>query len=181
MAAMLAEIKARMLMPRPAPDDADDDPDPRAELVRRLRDYERFRVAGEQLDQQPRVGRDVFPARAGTGFARRERPAPRVELDELVAAFSAVMARAGLNTEHAIQREALSVRARMSDILNRLDAESFLALGDLLNPGEGRAGLVVTFLAVLELLRDALLELVQSEAYAPVYVRCAAPDGASST
>ncbi|KAF0283715.1 segregation and condensation protein A [Spiribacter roseus] len=172
MAAMLAEIKARMLMPRaPREDDDGDDPDPRAELVRRLREYEQFRAAGERIDQLPRVARDVFPAQAGHPPAAATRPAPPLALDELFDAFAAVMARADLNTHHAVRREALSVRERMTETLARLQSERFVPLTELLDAREGRAGVVVTFLAVLELLKDALLEIVQSEAFAPLYLR----------
>ena len=171
MAAMLAEIKARMLMPRTSSGDDDDDPDPRAELVRRLREYEQFRAAGEQIDQLPRVARDVFPAQASHSAPAVTRAAPAVALDELFEAFAAVMARADLSTHHAVRREALSVRERMSTTLARLQGERFVALTDLLDAREGRAGVVVTFLAVLELLKDALLEIVQAEAFAPLYLR----------
>ena len=171
MAAMLAEIKSRMLMPRAPPSDGEDDPDPRAELVRRLREYEQFRDAGERLDALPRVGRDLAPARVAVSVERVQRPAPGVGVDELLDAFAAVMERAALNSHHAIQREALSVRERMSETLACLDGDRFVALTDLLDAREGRAGVVVTFLAILELLKASLLELIQSEPFAPLYLR----------
>ncbi|AGY91678.1 hypothetical protein SPICUR_03425 [Spiribacter curvatus] len=177
MAAMLAEIKSRMLMPRPPVSDGEEDPDPRAELVRRLRDYEQFRDAGERLDALPRVARDLFPAQAATSVEKMLRPAPAIGMDELLGAFAAVMARSALNGHHEIQREALSVRERMSETLTRLDAERFVALTDLLDAREGRAGVVVTFLAILELLKASLLELVQSEPFAPLYLRALQRDG----
>ena len=177
MAAMLAEIKSRSLMPRAPLSDEDDDPDPRAELVRRLREYEQFRDAGERLDALPRVGRDLVPAGVVATVEKGSAPAPGVKMDELIDAFAAVMERAALNSHHAIQREALSVRERMSDTLARLEGGRFVALTDLLDAREGRAGVVVTFLAVLELLKALLLELVQSEPFAPLYVRVRQPHG----
>jgi segregation and condensation protein A len=180
MAAMLAEIKARMLMPRPSTGDDEDDPDPRAELVRRLREYEQFRVAGERLDEQPRVNRDVFPARAAHSTVAVSRPAPALALDELFQAFATVMARADLNTHHAVRRDALSVRERMTETLARLRRERFVPLTELLDPREGRAGVVVTFLAILELLKDALLDIDQREAFAPLYLRARGRDDAGA-
>ncbi|RZU98833.1 segregation and condensation protein A [Spiribacter vilamensis] len=177
MAAMLAEIKSRMLMPRTPARDEEDDPDPRAELVRRLREYEQFRDAGERLDALPRMGRELAPARVAESMERVPGPAPRVGVDELRDAFAAVMERAALNRHHAIRREALSVRERMSETLALVDGDRFVVLTDLLDAREGRAGVVVTFLAVLELLKARLLELVQSEPLAPLYLRARQPHG----
>lgn len=171
MAAMLAEIKSRMLLPRPAAVDDDEEHDPRAELVRRLREYEQFKEAGQELDTLPRIARDVFPVSAAAPTVQVESRAPQVDLAELLAAFAEVLERAQMFSHHQIQREALSVRERMSDTLARLDGERFLALTDLLRAEEGRAGVVVTFLAILELLKAALVELVQAEPFAPLYLR----------
>lgn len=171
MAAMLAEIKSRMLLPRPPAAESDEDPDPRAELVRRLREYEQFKAAGEQLDALPRVARDIFPGRAACPGLRPARRLPAVDLDELLSAFSEVLGRAAMFSHHQIQREVLSVRERMSETLERLEGDRFVALDELLCPEEGRAGVVVTFLAILELLKAALVELVQAEPFAPLYLR----------
>lgn len=173
MAAMLAEIKSRMLLPRPPAVESDDDPDPRAELVRRLREYEQFKAAGQQIDGLPRVARDIFPAGAAHPGPTPARRAPIVDLRELLTAFSDVLERAAMYSHHQIQREALSVRERMSETLARLEGERFMAMDELLRPEEGRAGVVVTFLAILELLKSALVELVQAEPFAPLYLRSA--------
>ena len=171
MAAMLAEIKSRMLLPRPVSDDEEDAPDPRAELVRRLQEYEQFKEAARGIDALPQVARDVFPAKVSApDMQAAERPA-EVDLAELVAAFAEVLERAEMYSHHQIRREALSVRERMSETLLRLREDRFLALEALLRPDEGRAGVVVTFLAILELLKASLVELAQAEPFAPLYLR----------
>ncbi len=171
MAAMLAEIKSRMLLPRPPSVDEDDDPDPRAELIRRLREYEQFKEAGRNLDEIPRVARDVFPGSAAAPAMQAAVKEPQVDLAELLAAFAEVLERAQMFSHHQIQREALSVRERMSETLDRLDGERFVGLNEILQPHEGVAGVVVTFLAILELLKASLIELVQAEPFAPLYLR----------
>lgn len=183
MAAMLCEIKSRLLLPRPPAAEAEEE-DPRAELVRRLQEYERFKEAAEDLDALPRIYRDVFPAVAATPSVVRPRREVDVSLRELLAALSDVMQRADWSSAHQVQREALSVRERMSGCLAGLSRERFSAFGELFEPGEGRLGVVVTFLALLELLKEDLVELVQSEPLAPIYVRAATaadavPDGAA--
>ena len=171
MAATLAEIKSRLVLPRPASVD-DEEEDPRAELVRRLREYERFKAAAQKLDDLPRVERDMHLARAARPRLVAERAEPDVTLSELLAAFADVMQRAQLHRHHEITREPLSVRERMTEVLARLgDAPSFVAFTGLLNPTEGRHGLVVTFLALMQLLQDGLIELVQARAYAPIHIR----------
>lgn len=170
MAAWLAEIKSRLLLPRPAAIEADED-DPRAELVRRLQEYERFQQAAQALDALPRLERDFFPASAALVQRETRRAPPPVSLTELLAALHEVLARAELFGRHQVRREALSVRERMSQVLERLDALRFTPFSALFRPEEGRMGVVVTFLAVLELLREALLELVQAEPFAPIHVR----------
>jgi segregation and condensation protein A len=173
MAAMLAEIKSRMLLPRPATAE-DEELDPRAELVRRLQDYERFKQAAEGIDNLPRLERDVFQAVADVS----ERPVvtrlPDLTLKELLLAFKDVLARAELLAHHHIRREPLSVRQRMSEVLVRLGAERFSEFRELFDATEGRMGVTVTFLALLELLKEGLIEVVQIEAYAPIHVRAAA-------
>ncbi len=173
MAAVLAEIKSRILLPRPVQAEEEDE-DPRAELVRRLQEYERYKTAAENMDSLPRMGRDLFGASAcfrGMEAGRRE---PEVSLQELLAALADVMARAEMFSHHHVQRETLSVRERMSQTLERLSADSFTQFHDLLRPEEGRRGIVVSFLALLELIKEALVELVQSEPFAPIYVRARA-------
>ncbi|MBA1148926.1 segregation/condensation protein A [Ectothiorhodospiraceae bacterium WFHF3C12] len=175
MAAMLAEIKSRMLLPRPAPLE-DEEEDPRAELVRRLQEYERYKTAAEDMDDMPRVARDVFPGHADAPPRESVRLEPEVSLKEMLSALADVLERAELFTHHHIQREPLSVRERMSQTLSRLSAERFSEFTTLFAAEEGRLGVVVTFLAVLELIKERLVELVQSEPFAPIYVRAAAGD-----
>lgn len=171
MAAMLAEIKSRMLLPRLPSDLDDEERDPRAELVRRLQEYEQFKAAGDQLDQLPRLARDLFVASAELPPLDVKRREPDVLLDELLAALAESLDRVQMFTHHQIQREALSVRERMSETLERLQSQQFLPLSALLRPEEGRAGVVVTFLAILELLKASLIELVQTEPFAPLHLR----------
>jgi segregation and condensation protein A len=172
MAAMLAEIKSRMLLPRPV-NGEEDEADPRAELVRRLQEYERFKRAAEDLDQLPRLERDVLPTWAEVV----ERPVvtrlPDMTLREMMLAFSEVLRRAEMFAHHHIQREPLSVRQRMSEVLARLEGGAFQEFHRLFDPQEGRMGVTVTFLALLELLKESLIEIVQSEPYAPIHLRLA--------
>ena len=170
MAAWLAEIKSRLLLPRPA-SAAAEELDPRAELVRRLQEYERFQQAARALDALPRWERDCFPASAEPVQHDRTRTPPPVSLADLLEALREVMTRAELFIRHPIHRELLSVRERMSQVLEQLDTLRFTAFTALFRPEEGRMGIVVTFMAVLELLREALLELVQTEPFAPIHVR----------
>ncbi len=170
MAAWLAEIKSRLLLPKPTLAEAEEE-DPRAELVRRLREYERFQQAARVLDALPRLEREIFVASAEPPGRDTVRPPPPVNLADLLNALREVLARAELFGHHPIQRETLSVRERMSQVLERLDTLRFTAFTELFRPEEGRMGIVVTFLAVLELLREAVLELVQSEPFAPIYLR----------
>jgi segregation and condensation protein A len=171
MAAMLAEIKSRMLLPRPTQEGDEDDP--RAELVRRLQEYERFKHAAQDLDELPRMGRDVFQACAQPPDLDADAPLPQVDLREILLAFSKVLTRAEQFTHHHIRREPLSVRERMSTVLDRLSRKGFTEFRALFAPQEGRAGVVVTLLAVLELIKEQLLELTQSEPFAPIHVRVA--------
>jgi segregation and condensation protein A len=174
MAATLAEIKSRMLLPRP-PGGEDEGEDPRAELVRRLQEYERFKRAAQDIDTLARLERDVWP----TSAELKERPVvrtlPQVTLQEMLVAFKDVVARAEMFAHHHIQRERLSVGARMSDILAALATAAFVEFAQLFRPEEGRMGVTVTFVAILELMREGLIDIVQAEAYAPLHVRAAAP------
>jgi segregation and condensation protein A len=171
MAAMLAEIKSRMLLPRPV--EEEDEEDPRAELVRRLQEYERFKKAAQDLDEMPQVGREIFPTEPV--FTDREitQSPPDVDLKEVLYALHDVMKRAELFTHHQIQREQLSVRERMAQVLSVIRPDRFTEFTTLFNVEEGKAGVVVTFLAVLELIKGSLIELVQSEAYGPIHVKAA--------
>ena len=171
MAAMLAEIKSRLLLPRP--ESIGEEEDPRAELVRRLREYERYKQAAEQLDGLPRIGRDVIEVRTAAPYARVERLQPRVELDDLVAALAGVLARAQAYRHHRVQLESLSVRERMSMVLEHLQRARFVEFTALFTPQEGRQGVVVTLLALLELLRESLVDLVQANPFGPIHVRTA--------
>ncbi len=170
MAAMLAEIKSRMLLPRPVASDEEDD-DPRAELVRRLQEYERFKQAAEEIDELPRVGRDVFPAHIEGPDRSVERPQPDLDLRELLTALSEVVRRAEMFAHHHIQRETLSVRERMSQVLDTLSSEHFTEFTTLFQIEEGRRGVVVTFMAVLELIKQSLIELIQTETFGRIHVK----------
>jgi segregation and condensation protein A len=174
MAAMLIEIKSRMLLPAPKRDDGSEAEDPRAELVRRLLEYERIKLAAQQLDDLPQRGRDFHPAM----IVMEERAAPlvpEVNLADLVSAWADVVKRARLNQHHKIGREELSVREHMSLILKRLQGLRYIEFADLFTAtGVTRLGMqvvVVHFIALLELARESLVEITQAEAYAPIYVR----------
>ncbi len=169
MAAMLAEIKSRMLLPRPVEEDNEEDP--RAELVRRLQEYERFKQAAEDIDGLPRMNREVFQASAKTPDLKLIKPEPDVDMRELLSAFKDVLVRVELNTSHQVSMEPLSVRERMSDVLDQLDSEKFTEFFTLFSPKEGRLGLVVTFLAILELIKESLIELIQTEPYEPIHIK----------
>ncbi len=169
MAAMLAEIKSRLLLPRPVEDDDADDP--RADLVRRLQEYERFKKAAEDIDALPRLERDVFDASASPPRLQRRKPLPQVALRELLLAFRDVVSRAEMFAHHNVQREALSVRERMSSVLAALKGHEFVGFTDLFDPQEGRAGAVITLLATLELIRESLVDIVQAQAFAPIYLK----------
>ncbi len=175
MAATLAEIKSRMLLPRP-PSGLEEGEDPRAELVRRLQEYERFKRAAQELDVLPRLERDVWPTVVELKERRVTRTLPQITLQEMLVAFKEVVARAEMFAHHHIARERLSVGERMSDILAMLGAAGFVEFARLFRPEEGRMGVTVTFVAILELMREGLIDIVQAEAYAPLHVR-AAPAG----
>ncbi|MGH8468374.1 MAG: segregation and condensation protein A [Gammaproteobacteria bacterium] len=173
MAAVLAEIKSRMLLPKPAPNE-EESADPRADLMRRLQAYERYKRAAEDLDTLPRLERDlrlVTPEIADRQTLRRD---PAVKLDTLRRVFFEVLARVQLFSHHHVQRERLSVRERMVMVLDRLAGCEFMEFTQLFSRAEGRMGAVVTFLAILELMKESLIDIVQSEPLAPVYVKAAA-------
>ena len=169
MAAMLAEIKSRMLLPRPV--DSDDEEDPRAELVRRLQEYERFKIAAENIEALPRLERDIYLTNTALPTIEREKPHPEVDLKSMLLALKDVLNRADMFTHHHIEREILSVRERMSRLLTLLKADEFTVFNACFEIKEGRAGVVVTFLAILELVKESLIELVQADRFAQIYVR----------
>jgi segregation and condensation protein A len=170
MAAMLAEIKSRMLLPRPV-DDSGDEVDPRAELVRRLQDYERFKKAAVDIDALNRLDRDTALAAAHVPDHQIVRLPPPVDLREMLLALRDVLKRAELFGHHAIRRETLSVRERMGNVLQTLGDGLFHDFVSLFAPEEGKLGVVVTFLAILELAKEQLLEIVQETIAAPIYVK----------
>ena len=170
MAATLAEIKSRMLLPRSSEAQAEES-DPRADLVRRLQEYERFKQAAESVDRLPRLERDVWLARAENTARRPVTQLPTVTLQEMIVAFREVVVRAAMFQHHHVQRERLSVRARMTDVLVAVEGGGFVEFLKLFRPEEGRMGVTVTFMAILELVREGLLDLVQTEPYGPLHVR----------
>ncbi|HEY8681690.1 MAG TPA: ScpA family protein [Rhodanobacter sp.] len=170
MAAILAEIKSRLLLPRPPAEEGLEE-DPRAELVRRLQEYERFKRAAEDIEALPRQERDSVVVHAEVGEHNVIKLPPPLELTELLLALKDVMHRAELFGHHAIKREALSVRQRMGELLSRLDDNSFHRFESLFDISEGRPGIVVTFLAMLELAKEMLVEIVQEASLAPIYLK----------
>lgn len=170
MAAMLAEIKSRMLLPRPAELQSEEE-DPRAELIRRLQEYERFKRAAEDMERLPRLHRDTYPASVEPPELHTSKPQPQVELREMLLALKDVLLRSDNFASHHIQREPLSVRERMSRVLEAVRGGQFVEFTTLFTAEEGRLGVVVTFLAVLELIKEHILELVQSEMYGPIHVK----------
>ena len=170
MAAILAEVKSRMLLPRPRAEDGEE-ADPRAELVRRLQEYERFKQAAEDLDALPRQDRDTSPVQAHVPDRAAIKLPPPVELKEMLLALHDVLKRAELFSGHAIKREALSVRQRMGDVLEQLEDGKFYRFETLFTAEEGKLGVLVTFLALLELAKEQLLDIVQEAPLAPIYVK----------
>jgi len=172
MAAMLAEIKSRMLLPRPESAE-EDEADPRGELIRRLQEYERFKKAAEELNGLDRLERDIHQAVAEVEDKQVVVQLPDLTLKELLVAFKDVLKRADMSAHWHVQREPLSVRERMSQVLLDLQGGNFAQFHKLFDPAEGRMGVAVTFIALLELLRERLIEIVQAEAYSPIHVRAA--------
>jgi len=169
MAAMLAEIKSRMLLPRH--EDIEDEEDPRAELVRRLQEYERFKQAATDIDEMPHLGRDNFPLDVEVIRAEKEKPEPEVDLKELLLAFQAILKRVDMQKHHEIEREEISIRERMTHVLSRLKGDDFVEFQSLFSLKEGRLGVVVTLMAVLELLKLKVIDMVQADAFAPIYLK----------
>jgi len=169
MAAMLAEIKSRMLLPRH--EEIEDEEDPRAELVRRLQEYERFKQAATDIDDMPHLGRDNFPVDVAVIREDRKKPEPDVDMRELLLAFQDILKRIDMQKHHEIEREEISIRERMTHVLSRLEGDEFVEFQSLFNLKEGRLGVVVTLMAVLELLKLKVIDMVQAEAFAPIYLK----------
>jgi len=172
MAAMLIEIKSRMLLPPKRSDDGHEPEDPRAELVRRLLEYEQMKLAAARLDALPHIGRDFLRSQVTIEQSLKPR-FPDVHVDELREAWLEILKRARLNQHHKITREQLSVREHMSLVLRTLQGRRFVEFEDLFDVSRGPQVVVVTFIAMLELARERLLEITQAEAFAPIYVRLA--------
>lgn len=170
MAAILAEIKSRMLLPRPEGLEGEEE-DPRAELIRRLQEYERFKQAAEDMDKLPRQGRDTFVVNAFINDQEFEKPQPKVDLKDILLALADVLKRAELTASHQIKMETLSVRERMTRILSSLQDREFIEFSSMFNREEGRLGVVVTFLAMLELLKDHIIEFVQTTPFGPIHLK----------
>lgn len=171
MAAVLGEIKSRMLLPRPKAEEGEEEEDPRAALIRRLQEYERFKKAAADLDAMPQEGRDFWPVKVAGPDYTREQPLPQVDLRELLLALQDVIRRADLFETHQISRETLSLREKMGQILAHLQNREFVPFVALFSLDEGRLGVVVTFIAILELVKEGIIDLVQTEAFGPVHVK----------
>jgi segregation and condensation protein A len=172
MGAVLAEIKSRMLLPRTELDE--DEEDPRAELIKRLQEYERYKQAAEDLDAIPRLEREVFKTVVDFNERRSTQKPPEVSLDQILHAFADVLARAEMYAHHMIHREALSVRERMTIVLDRLRGDEFIDFLDLFSVEEGKAGVIVSLLAILELSKESLIQIVQNDINGPIYLKAAA-------
>lgn len=170
MAATLAEIKSRILLPRQDEEDAEED-DPRMQLIRRLQEYERFKKAAQDIDELPRLDRDIHMVNADLPTIERVTQEPDVKLEEVLRCLASVLQRAEMFEHHHIQFETLSTREKMSEILSRVTEQKFVSLFSLLIREEGRLGVVVTFLAIMELMKDAMIEIVQSEPFGPIHLK----------
>lgn len=171
MAAMLAEIKSRLLLPRMPCDDESEIEDPRAELIRRLQLFECYKKAAEDLDALKQVDRDIFLAAAVTPSTGVDVVHPDVPMQDLLDAFVGVMTRARLFADHKVEKQVLSIRERMLRVLDMINATDFIPFSSLFTVEEGRMGVVVTFIAILELIRQSVIEIVQNEPYAPIYIK----------
>lgn len=171
MAAMLAEIKSRLLLPKPASAEETEETDPRNELVRRLQEYERFQRAAGDLDQLPRVDRDIFIADTDCPPLHQEPVKPEISLQDILMAFQTVVERAKLFAQHQVTPEVLSIRERMTLVLSQLTAQEFVEFTRFFRPQEGKMGVVVTLIAILELIRQSTIELVQAQPFAPIYIK----------
>jgi segregation and condensation protein A len=175
MAAFLTEIKSRMLLPRPAAEE-EEEMDPRAELIRKLQAYEQIKIAAHELSILPQLGKDFFACSAGTDDIKVVKVQPDVSMHEVLLAFKDILKRVDLNVAHNIERESLTVREKMSYVLGILMNEKFVNFAEFFNSNEGKLGIVVTFLAILEMAREWVIEIVQAEPFAPIYVRLRSDD-----
>lgn len=171
MAAMLAEIKSRILLPRQTVEGEEEEEDPRGELIRRLQEYERFKAAAEDIDEMPRMGRDIHQASGESPDRSEERHFPEVDMREVLSALADVLRRAEMFESHHIQLEKLSTRERMSQVLDAIKGKQFVPFVSLFLEKEGRLGVVVTFLAIMELIKESLVEIVQNESFGPIHVK----------
>ena len=175
MAATLAEIKSRSLLPRTQALD-DDEEDPRVRLIKQLQEYERFKYASEKVAELPRMGRDNFSIRMDLPDVKQVRPKPNVQMAELLAAYTDVLKRCDMYEHHIISRERLSTRERMSSLMAQLQEHQFMSFESLFNITEGRMGVVVTFLALMELVKEKLIKLVQVQEYGPIHISLGGQD-----
>ncbi len=173
MAAMLAQIKSRLLLPKPTLESEDDEEDPRAALIKQLQQYERFTLAAKEIDELPRLERDLHLSDPYFAQVQSEQTLPQTTLNELVVAFRRVLIRAQQNQNLAVKPQTLSMREKMVHILDRLQAGKHLRFEQLFSEAEGREGVVVSFIAILELMRDGLISIVQNDAFSPIHVRVA--------
>ena len=171
MAAMLAEIKSRILLPRQTIEGEEEEEDPRGELIRRLQEYERFKAAAEDIDEMPGMGRDIHQASGESPDRSEERHFPEVDMREVLSALADVLRRAEMFESHHIQLEKLSTRERMSQVLDAIKGKQFVPFVSLFLEKEGRLGVVVTFLAIMELIKESLVEIVQNESFGPIHVK----------
>ena len=172
MAAMLTEIKSRMLLPRAT--ETEDEEDPRSELIRRLQEYEQFKQAAENIDDLPRLERDNYLTNFALPELQQECAAPDIALQDLILAFQDVVNRAEQFASHHVEKEPLSVRERMSLVLEKINADDYIPFSELFSPEESKMGAVVSFLAILELIKASLVEILQNEPFAPIYVKARA-------
>lgn len=171
MAAMLCEIKSRMLLPKPKGNEEEEEVDPRAELVRRLQEYERFKKAADDIDELPRHNRDTFDCTLDKNSVQVLVEQPMVSMRELTLAMLAVIERADNFAHHHIQGEVLTLRERMTKILDMLDGDNYIEFHNFFDLSEGKTGVVVTFMAILELSREMLVEITQNQPFSPIYIR----------
>lgn len=171
MAAMLAEIKSRMLLPRQKEEEEEEDP--RAELIRRLQEYERYKQAAENLNEIPRFERDLFATVAEFPGRKINQKPPEVSMEAILKVFAEVVKRADMFSHHMVKKEALSVRERMAIVLEKVNSENFTDFEELFSVEEGRGGVIVSLLAILQLVKDSLIQLVQNETNGPIYVKAA--------
>jgi len=172
MAAMPTEITSRMLLRRAA--ECDDEEDPRSELIRRLQEYEQFKKAAEDLDELPRIDRNIHLTHFESPEHKESVPEPDIALQDLILAFQDVVNRAEQFASHHVEKEMLSVRERMGMVLERINAKDYIEFSQLFSPEESKMGVVVSFLAILELIKASLVEIIQNEQYAPIYVKARA-------